>query len=79
MPAFASCFKAIMYLLLHNLQGCIFKGATKLQPPHEACNFIIKETVAQVFSYEFCVISKNTFFTEHIFFTLSEKKWLTNI
>ena len=28
----------------------------------EACNFIKKETLAQVFSYEFCEISKNTFF-----------------
>ena len=28
-------------------------------------NFIKKETLAQVFSNEFCEISKNTFFTEH--------------
>ena len=28
---------------------------------HEACNFIKIETLAQVFSYEFCEISKNTF------------------
>ena len=27
----------------------------------EACNFIKKETLAQVFSYEFCEISKSTF------------------
>ena len=27
----------------------------------EACNFIKKETLAQVFSFEFCEISKNTF------------------
>ena len=27
-----------------------------------ACNFIKKETLAQVFSCEFCEISKNTFF-----------------
>ena len=32
----------------------------------EACNFIKKETLAQVFSCEFCEISKNTFFTEHL-------------
>ena len=31
-----------------------------------AYNFIKKETLAQVFSYEFCEISKNTFFTEHL-------------
>ena len=28
----------------------------------EACNFIKKDTLAQVFSCEFCEISKNTFF-----------------
>ena len=28
----------------------------------EACNFIKKEALAQVFSCEFCDISKNTFF-----------------
>ena len=27
----------------------------------KACNFIKKETVAQVFSYEFCEIFKNIF------------------
>ena len=27
----------------------------------QACNFIKKETLAQVFSCEFCEISKNTF------------------
>ena len=27
-----------------------------------ACNFIKKESLTQVFSYEFCEISKNTFF-----------------
>ena len=37
----------------------------------QACNFIKKETVAQVFSYEFCEISKNTFFTEHLWATAS--------
>ena len=39
-----------------------------------ACNFINKETLAQVFSYEFCTISiKNTFFTEHLWATASEE------
>ena len=32
----------------------------------QACNFIKKETLAEVFSCEFCRISKNTFFTEHL-------------
>ena len=30
------------------------------------CNFIKKETLAQVLYREFCEISKNTFFTEYI-------------
>ena len=32
---------------------------------------IKKETLAQVFSCEFCEISKNTFFTEHLWTTTS--------
>ena len=39
--------------------------------PPEACNFIKKETRAEVFSSEFCEISKNTFFTEHLCMTAS--------
>ena len=38
---------------------------------YEACNSIKKETLAQVFSCEFCEISKNTFFTEHLWATAS--------
>ena len=37
----------------------------------QACNFIQKETLAQVFSCEFCEIFKNTFFTEHLWTTAS--------
>ena len=35
------------------------KVHTQKQPPEAACNFIKKETLAQVFSCEFCEISKN--------------------
>ena len=34
-----------------------------------ACNFIKKETQAQMFSCEFWDISKNIFFTEHLWTT----------
>ena len=37
----------------------------------QACNFSKKETLAQVFSWEFCEISKSTFFTEHLWMTAS--------
>ena len=40
-------------------------------PEPEACNFIQKETLGQVFSCEFWQISKNTFFTEHLWTTVS--------
>ena len=36
-------------------------------------NFIKKEALAQVFSCEFCEISKNTFFTEYIWTTASKE------
>ena len=38
----------------------------------EACNFLSKETLAEMFSCEFCEISYNTFFTEHLWATASQ-------
>ena len=35
-----------------------------------ACNFIKKETPAQVFPCEFCEISKNTFLIDHLWWLL---------
>ena len=35
-----------------------------------ACNFIKKETLAQVFSYEFCETSNKTFLLEHLWWLL---------
>ena len=40
----------------------------------EAWNFIKNETLPQVFSSEFCEISKNTFFTEHPWTTASDMR-----
>ena len=37
----------------------------------QVCSFIKKETLARVFSSEFCGISKNTFFTEHLWTIIS--------
>ena len=37
-----------------------------------ACNFIKKQTLAQVFSRQFCEISKNSFFPEHLQATVFE-------
>ena len=38
---------------------------------YQACNFIKKETLAQVFSCEFYEIFKNTYFEEHLRTTAS--------
>ena len=43
----------------------LYNIALALQRLREACNFIKKEPLAHV-SCEFCEISKNTFFTEHL-------------
>ena len=50
----------------------VFSAKTKTKkrnretPVPEVCNFIKKETLAQLFSCESCEISKNNFFTEHL-------------
>ena len=45
----------------------MFAGGIK----RETCNFIQKETSAQVFSCELCKISNNIFFTENVWATAS--------
>ena len=49
----------------------------------DVCNFIKKDTPAEVFFCEFCKISKNTFFTEHLWTTASvllfKRRFLTSI
>ena len=43
-------------------QRCsVKKEFLKISQNSQTCNFITKETLAQVFSSEFCEISKNTF------------------
>ena len=69
-----------MFILSIFLQKKLFKGSrpeefyTKgvLKNFVSACSFIKKETLAQVFSYEFCEIFKNTFFVEHLRATASD-------
>ena len=49
------------------------KGSENMQQIYRRtpCNFIKKETLAQVFSSGFCEISKSTFSTEHLQMTAS--------
>ena len=48
----------------HLFQGLVFNKVPK------TCNIIKKEALAQVFSYEFCEVFKNTFFIEHLWWLL---------
>ena len=50
----------------HLCQGLFFN---KVRP--KTCSFIKKETLTQLFSREFCQISKKAFFTEHLRTTAS--------
>ena len=45
----------------------------------QTCNFIKKETLAQVFSSEFCELFKFIFFTEHLRADASEIKQMTDV
>ena len=51
---------------------CILCKLKKQPPEPQACNFIKKDSLAQVLSCEFCKISRNTFFTKHLWATASE-------
>ena len=48
----------------------VLKNFTKFTGKH-LCQIIKKETLAQVFSCEFCEIFKNTIFIEHLCFRKS--------
>ena len=60
----------VIIIVFPCLKLCLLIKYQKFGRP-QACNFIKKETVAQVFSCEFCEISKNTFSTEHLRTTAS--------
>ena len=61
------------------LKKGVLKNFTKFTGKHlcqrpllpGACSFIKKETLAQVFSWEYCGIFKNTFLIEHLQTTAS--------
>ena len=61
------CFVREMFLkTLRNSQETTCARASFLITLQALYNFIKKETLAQVRSGEFCEISKQTFFTEHL-------------
>ena len=56
------------------MQESLFFKVAGLRP----ATLLKKETLAQVFSCEFCEISKSTFFTEHLLATASERSVIDN-
>ena len=60
-----TCARVYIWIKLHT-EACNFITA---------CNFIKKEILVQVFSCEFREISKNNFFTEHLWTTASASWW----
>ena len=53
------------------VQQSLFSKNSQETP--EACNFIKKETLAQVFSFEFCKIFKYFLFTEPLWTSVSSE------
>ena len=60
----------LVYEILQNLQENTY---AKVSFQSEACNFIKKESLAHVFSREFCEIYKNIFLSEHLWTTASDQ------
>ena len=69
-PSFLNCTNGTKS---HKVSQSIVKARSCHQRCFLTCNFIKKEILAQVFSYEFCEISKNNFLTEHLWITASKK------
>ena len=63
-PTFVDIFR--YYKHCYKVKNDLVWNAQKQSPGCAACNFIKKETLAQVFSCEFCGMFKNTFFIEHL-------------
>ena len=56
-------------------QAPVSQSRFKLSYRLEGCNFVKKETPAQVFSQHFCKIFKNTYFVEYMRTVASENPY----
>ena len=63
--------KGILEILQNSQENNCARVFFLIKLQAQTCNFIEKETLTQVFSYEVCKISKNTFLTKHIWATAS--------
>ena len=71
------CKKVFLEISQNSQENTCARVSFLIKLQAETCNFIKKETLAQVFSCEFCEISKNTFFIEH-FWTTASKLMITS-
>ena len=74
------CFvrKVFLEILENSQENTCARVSFLIKLQASACNFIKKETLAQLFCCEFCKIYKDTFFTEHLRTTASVQsggKW----
>ena len=58
--------KVFLTILQNSQEDTCARVSFLIKLQASACNFMKKETLAQVFSCEFCKIVKNTFFIEHL-------------
>ena len=63
--------KVFLEISQNSQENTCAKVSFSIRLQAQACNFIKRETLAQVFSREFCEISKNTYTTEHLQTTAS--------
>ena len=56
----------LLEILRNSLENTRARVSFLIELQAETCNFIKKRTLIQVFSCEFCEISKNIFFKEHL-------------
>ena len=60
------CKKVFLKISQNSQENICARVSFFIRLQAEACNFIKKENLTQVFSYEFCENFNNTFFTEHL-------------
>ena len=58
-------------MILIDGKKIVFRNSAKFTGKHLHATVLTKKTLAQVFSCEFCEISKNTFLTEHLLINTS--------
>ena len=72
-PSMVAFFQNASKVTFMNFIDIVWGNNKQKQPPvAESCNFIKRETLAQVLSYEICEIFNNIFITEHLWVSAFE-------